>query len=459
MRYNFFALCATATLLFAAASCKPETNPKNEGKALATPQLTIADQTETSFTIAWDAVENAAGYAYTINTDAEVPTAETSVSFSDLAAGTYTVKVKATAPADSETWKDSEYATIDVVLEEGGVLPENAITFTTQNITATSAVVTTIPYNNEILYFSDLMPMSDFTNEKEVIADYLDFAAQYADSYGVGIKDLAYQGEDEYEFTGLAPETEYINFGFIINEKGEAISGLYTSKFTTSEMPPADPELEKWVGTWTATSASTFKWNVVDGKLTDEMLEGTQTTATFRMEINPNDTEQLLIYGWTPAGSTIPAYAILNDDGTTLDVLTGIQVGNTSSSGTTPIWMSYSYFSSESKYYFLSSQTPAYTITLDGNSAKAVPVKANFDNNPDDPYEVNHIGVYGSSSNGISIYQPENGWPAMVLAGEITLTKTAASNAVKGNEVKFLRSRNVSNTAGSMVQISNAKMK
>ena len=109
------ALTATAFL----SSCEKE--KPAEPVTLNAPTLAVVDQTETSFMVIWEVVENAVSYTYTINDGAEESTVNQSAEFTDLAAGTYTVKVKAIAPEGDE-YLDSQWASIDVTL--GSTEPE-----------------------------------------------------------------------------------------------------------------------------------------------------------------------------------------------------------------------------------------------------------------------------------------------------------------------------------------------
>lgn len=97
---------------------KPEPEP-SEPTQLATPSLSVEDQTNTSFTVTWKAVANADSYTYTLNGGAEETTTATSVEFTSLTAGDYTVKVKATT--EDENYTDSEWASTKVTLEEEDV--------------------------------------------------------------------------------------------------------------------------------------------------------------------------------------------------------------------------------------------------------------------------------------------------------------------------------------------------
>lgn len=104
------ALAATAFL----SSCEKEETV--DPVALKAPVLTVAEQTETSFMVIWDLVENAVSYTYTINDGAEENTTNQSAEFTDLTEGTYTVKVKAIAPEGDE-FLDSDWASINVTIE------------------------------------------------------------------------------------------------------------------------------------------------------------------------------------------------------------------------------------------------------------------------------------------------------------------------------------------------------
>jgi len=95
------------TAAVAVFSCQ---EPAKDSVALGTP-VPVVDQaslSETSFTVTWEAVENAVSYAYTLNNGTEETAGSTTVTFSDLTASTqYTFKVKAVAAEDGG-YTDSE---------------------------------------------------------------------------------------------------------------------------------------------------------------------------------------------------------------------------------------------------------------------------------------------------------------------------------------------------------------
>lgn len=124
-RFFYAAMTAFASVaLLASCEKDPEPGPEpepepSEPTQLATPSLSVEDQTNTSFTVTWKAVANADSYTYTLNGGAEETTTATSVEFTSLTAGDYTVKVKATS--EDENYTDSEWASTKVTLEEEDV--------------------------------------------------------------------------------------------------------------------------------------------------------------------------------------------------------------------------------------------------------------------------------------------------------------------------------------------------
>ena len=118
------------------ASCEKE--PQEPGGAavpLAKPEIIIGDQTPTSFTATWTAVENADSYTYILDDGQEQATKETSVKFTGLESGNYTIKVKATS-ADKESFSDSEWAEARVSLREPDQLAAPVLSITEQDMTS-----------------------------------------------------------------------------------------------------------------------------------------------------------------------------------------------------------------------------------------------------------------------------------------------------------------------------------
>lgn len=118
MKRFYLVALGTAALAMTFACSKNEDGKEPGGGdpvQLAKPVLK-STTTETSFTITWDAVENAGGYMVKFN-GTESPITECTFT-QEVEAGSYEVEVKATT-ADPEKYTDSEYAKITVTVEAG----------------------------------------------------------------------------------------------------------------------------------------------------------------------------------------------------------------------------------------------------------------------------------------------------------------------------------------------------
>ena len=102
-------------------SCgKQETNPV----MLETPVANISNSTETSFTVSWEAVENAAYYLYIFNSSTQGTTDENSIEFTGLTEGEkYTFIIKAVAEKES-VYQDSKWS-IKAVAEKESVYQDS----------------------------------------------------------------------------------------------------------------------------------------------------------------------------------------------------------------------------------------------------------------------------------------------------------------------------------------------
>ena len=162
MKQRSILLCAA--LLAAAVSC----NTDEEGIVLSTPVLSIADTTSTSFTVAWEAVENADMYTYEFGED-QASTEELSVTFDGLVPDSmYTVKVKAVSTSASV---ESEWAEISVtLLSQDSEIPKlNLVAEMTDRFTLN---VRTSPTDKELPYYFEPVPGSmyeDAGNEPEAV--------------------------------------------------------------------------------------------------------------------------------------------------------------------------------------------------------------------------------------------------------------------------------------------------
>ena len=90
---------------------------------LATPAPMIDTVASNTATIVWEAVENAASYAYTVNDGEETNVTGTEAVLEGLEAETeYTVKVKAVA-GDAGPYADSDWGTVTVTTQKETFAP------------------------------------------------------------------------------------------------------------------------------------------------------------------------------------------------------------------------------------------------------------------------------------------------------------------------------------------------
>ena len=204
MKQRSILLCAA--LLAAAVSC----NTDEEGIVLSTPVLSIADTTSTSFTVAWEAVENADMYTYEFGED-QASTEELSVTFDGLVPDSmYTVKVKAVSTSASV---ESEWAEISVtLLSQDSEIPKlNLVAEMTDRFTLN---VRTSPTDKELPYYFEPVPGSmyeDAGNEPEaVLQDMLASYLQYYGDAAAAYAELAMTGDRNrnYDITEYA-EAEF----------------------------------------------------------------------------------------------------------------------------------------------------------------------------------------------------------------------------------------------------------
>ena len=195
-----------AAVLAAVTACKTD----EDGIVLETPVLSIADTTSTSFTVAWEAVENADMYTYEFREE-QASTESLSVTFDGLIPDSiYTVKVKAVSTSASV---ESEWAEISVTLlsQEAETPKLNLVAEMTDRFTLN---VRTSPTDKELSYYFEPLPGSvyeDAGNEPEaVLQDMLASYLQYYGDAATAFAELAMTGDGNrnYDITEYA-EAEF----------------------------------------------------------------------------------------------------------------------------------------------------------------------------------------------------------------------------------------------------------
>ena len=249
-RFSLLVLLVQALVLIVSCDDRPGQDTPDGLTPLLHPLLTVSEQTGTSFTIVWTPVENASGYTYEFM-DQSMTVTDCELTFDNLESGTYTVRVRSDAPRHSE-WTNSEFSEITVTLDG------NIITVEAKNIAWNSARIV-CSVNTGIAYMYDILGKEfyqTFTSDEEMVASYLEYVA----SQGVPVSMILKMGNDSTDLVGLSPETDYVVFAVGMDADGNMTSDVFTTEFTTDVMPPADAELSKWFGTWTAESATTLRW-------------------------------------------------------------------------------------------------------------------------------------------------------------------------------------------------------
>ena len=138
----------------------------------------------------------------------------------------------------------SEFTTV-----EGEKLVNMGFEFELLDVGSTETTVKVTPEHNDIMYYWDVLPVSEITKYTESqIVDVLN-------SDGT-LVDHCHYSVDTYTFTGLKPSTKYCIFAFVYDE--DAGAGKFSVKeFTTKEYSADVQEAyKKWLGTWTVTSTS-----------------------------------------------------------------------------------------------------------------------------------------------------------------------------------------------------------
>lgn len=183
-KFYFGAMIALAATAFL-SSCE-KNGTESEPVALSTPVLTVVEQTESSFMVIWDLVENAVSYTYTINNGTEESTTNESAQFTDLTEGTYTVKVKAVAPEGDE-FIDSDWATVSVTIEAAELAPLATPQLTIADQTETSFIISWAAIEGAVSYAYTLNDGSETTTEELSV----EFTELTAGDYTVRVKAVA----------------------------------------------------------------------------------------------------------------------------------------------------------------------------------------------------------------------------------------------------------------------------
>lgn len=424
MQNKLFTLLCTGLLAFALTSC--DKDESSDSTKLAAPVLSVTEQTSNGFTVSWQTVENAAGYAYVLDNEAEKSTNATSVTFTDLEPGTYTVKVKATS--GSAEFSDSNYASISATVEEGGTVEEMTFTIEVSDVTANTASITCKPSDNNQTYLLnyttksvfDQLYTSDEAFTNALIQTLQEIAAEAGMTLEAALKELLSSGPATMSADELTGSTEYVAYAFGLTTDGTVTSSVTTKSFTTEEAV-LSPEAEKWLGEWDATSTGRLVWAESGESIAATYDQSTPMELKFTISYEQG---QLLLYGWSQVDSEIPALCDVNENGE-LEVYAGVTVGAASEDGFTPTWAAYSIMNG-SQYTLVTGSYPAYTFSMNGDNITCKRYEGNLSNGG--TFQALSLEIYALSDTQYSLYAQT--FPVYYVAGDITLKKATAANSM-----------------------------
>lgn len=406
MTKKLFQLMVAFVAIVAFAACEKEPTPvgpeqPNQPEAptsgeLAAPVLRVENLEESSFTVAWDSVPGAVSYTVVLKGDVK-QTTETSVSFTDMEVGEYTVRVKAIAPKGGEL-KDSGYATITVVVEgltsvewfdqtlftdtdaEQGVYPYNALCVEWKG-TGVKSIRYGLFETEELnkLSFTDVKKnLNTFSNELEILAGI----------NGDGVS---------FYFTDLAGDTSYTLLALVTNEADVEFMARTEQK---TEAAAASEDAQKWVGEWTVTSHETITFdstgNATMGKK-DESFKVTIKTTKISPDYVEIDGFSSYGAGWTTRGLV---------SGNTMYIMSGEIVGENEDNGYDYIWLAYCSVDGELGQFFNVS-IPSYVLTMDASgkvSCEMFADTAEYSDGSKALVEVVHTDVYAQDPTSGDIY-------------------------------------------------------
>lgn len=318
MKQRSILLCAA--VLAAVTACKTD----EDGIVLETPVLSIADTTSTSFTVAWEAVENADMYTYEFREE-QASTESLSVTFDGLTPDSmYAVRVKAVSTSASV---ESDWAEISVTLlsQEAETPKLNIVAEMTDRFTLN---VRTSPTDKELSYYFEPLPGSvyeDAGNEPEaVLQDMLASYLQYYGDAATAFAELAMTGDGNrnYDITeyaeaefhvvgagidaalGITTEVEHVALSVDVpvsdNTFDISIVGKTQSSIVVSVVPSNSDQYaiilqdKETVDAMSGVSLRRF----LLGLVTDNSLCTGEETMTYEKNIVPSHDYTVLVFGY-----------------------------------------------------------------------------------------------------------------------------------------------------------------
>ena len=422
-----------AAAVFAFAACEKTgeddgtTGGGNKGGKLATPEL-AETHTETSFTLTWGAVENAE--AYMLNLDGKFyNTEECSYTFENLNAGSYTVRVKATA----EGYEESDWAKITVSLTGATSVDWFTQTLSLPEVDETidygnGQVATYQPYNGVKALWqgtgvSDLKYALYETARIEEASDaQIKASLTTFDDINSALELINSADGLEVIFGGCAANTSYTAYVLVTNEAGQE---FFTHNEITTEGFETPAETQAWIGTWNAKTSQVISIDDT-GKGT---LSAQEQTFNFTVSASATDPYVVVIDGLSVLGEDNPTIGYVGEN--TLTIMTSFSIG-TDANGIEYMWLPYVYLDGElAGLNNFGAEVPAHFLTMaeDGTvTGETGKFEAKYQDGTAVDVEVVSSEVYGVNGDGLIYFFIES-FPAVYRAGAMEVTKAAAPTA------------------------------
>lgn len=338
----------------------------------------------TSAYMAWEPVENAAGYnvylypyaypEYSYQTLLDADTTE--YTFEDLTAGYYYFGVYAVA-ADDSGYNDSDLSASGYIWIEGNPQPE-VDWFSVEVYSKTMEEEGLYPSNSIFFTWNGTnvktLGYGLFTRSEEELKE-LGWHTIYDNLYNLSSDEInRFVDGSEYYFEGLEGDTTYVFVTYATNYNGEEFVSYV--EYTTEAVVLSE-NAAKWLGKWQTTTYKTFTLyddfsnEVVDGG--DEFtLNITATNYTNELSV---DGLSVLGYGW-------PATAYVEPNGD-LTIIGGTALGQ-NEDGLVYNWLTCNeyYIDSTRSYEFNAEVTPIYRFSMSStNTAHGDPVPTSMGTN------------------------------------------------------------------------------
>ncbi len=429
---KFFSMMMIAAAVFAFAACEKTgeddgtTGGGNNGGKLATPEL-AETHTETSITLTWGAVENAE--AYRLNLDGTFyNTDECSYTFENLNAGSYTIRVQATA----EGYEASDWGKVTVSLTGATSVDWFTQTLSLPAVDETvdygnGQVATYQPYNGVKALWQGT-GVSDFkyalyeTARIEGASDAQIKANLNTFDDINGALELINSAEGlEVIFGGCAANTSYTAYVLVTNEAGQE---FFTHNEITTEDFETPAETQAWIGTWNAKTSQVIS---IEGN-GNGTLSAQEQTFNFTVSASATDPYVVVIDGLSVLGEGNPTIGYVEEN--TLTIMTNLVIG-ADADGIQYLWLPFVYLDGElAGLNDFGSEVPAHFLTM-AEDGTVTGETGKFEANQDGTavnVEVVSSEVYGVDGNG-QLYFFIEAFPAVYRAGAMEVTKAAAPTA------------------------------